>query len=150
MSKQVEIQLPDAKEFAERVALAEAEEAMAEMKRQKAAEAEKAHLLDAYLKPSGVSDEERIKRAMVIIERAVKNRLTEVQFYRFPSDFCTDKGRAINQAEPGWEKTLVGLPKEIYDFWDKYMRPKGYKLKVEIVDFPNGMPGDVGMTLKWD
>ena len=24
-----------------------------------------------------------------------------------------------------------------------------YRLKVEIVDFPGGMPGDVGMTLKW-
>jgi hypothetical protein len=29
-------------------------------------------------------------------------------------------------------------------------RPRGYKLKVQIVDFPNGMPGDVGMFLTWD
>jgi hypothetical protein len=150
MIKDIELLIPKAKDYAEKVALAEAEEAMAEMKRQKAAEAEKAKLVDAYLKPSGVSDEERIKRARVIIERAVKNRLTEVQFYRFPSDLCTDKGRAINQAEPGWEKTLVGLPKELYEFWNRYLREQGYKLKVEIVDFPDGMPGDVGMTLKWD
>jgi hypothetical protein len=27
--------------------------------------------------------------------------------------------RAINQVEPGWEKTLVGLGKELYEFWDK-------------------------------
>jgi hypothetical protein len=28
-------------------------------------------------------------------------------------------------------------------------RPLGYKLRVQIIDFPGGMPGDVGITLKW-
>jgi hypothetical protein len=41
--------------------------------------------------------------------------------------------RAINQVEPGWEKTLVGLGKELYEFWDKYLRLRGYWLKVYIV-----------------
>jgi hypothetical protein len=62
---------------------------------------------------------------------------------------CTDGGRAINQQEPGWENTLTGRPKEIYQLWAKYFRPRGYRLRVEIVDFPGGMPGDIGMTLKW-
>jgi hypothetical protein len=150
MSDQVAQILPDAKALAERIAMAEAEDAMVEIKRRKAAEDEKQKLLDTYLKPSGISDEERIKRALAIIERAVRDRKTMVQFYRFPSDFCTDKGRAINQGERGWEDTLVGLPKELHAFWAKYLRDKGYKLKVEIIDFPNGMPGDVGMTLSWD
>jgi hypothetical protein len=96
-----------------------------------------------------VSDEERIKRATAIIERAVANGLTEVQVYRFPDSLCTDHGRAINQQEPGWETTLTGLPNELYKFWDRHLRPLGYKLKVQIVDFPEGMPGDGGMTLKW-
>ena len=59
------------------------------------------------------------------------------------------KGRAINQQERGWENTLTGVPKEIYQLWAKYFRARGYKLKVEIIDFPGGMPGDVAMTLKW-
>jgi hypothetical protein len=42
------------------------------------------------------------------------------------------------------------VPKEIYQLWAKYFRPRGYKLRVEIVEYPGGLPGDVGMTLKWD
>ena len=86
---------------------------------------------------------------MKIIERGVNNGKTEVQFYRFPNDLCTDRGRAINQGEPGWEKTLTGIPLEIYQLWNRHFRAKGYRLKVEIVDFPDGIPGDVGMTLQW-
>src|SRR5947209_6245783 len=77
-----------------------------------AAEAEKQALLDQLKKPSGVSDEEAVRRAIAIIERAVSNGRTEVQVYRFPNTLCTDKGRAINQQEPGWESTLTGVPKE--------------------------------------
>jgi hypothetical protein len=72
---------------------------------------------------------------VVIIERAVRNGKTEVQLIRFPSDLCSDHGRAINQGERGWESTLQGLPKELYDAWAKYFQPRGYKLRAEIVDF---------------
>ena len=141
--------LPSAKDVLKKMALAEAEEASKQAAKLAEAEAEKKALLDQFTKPSGVSDEEAIQRAIRIIERAVSNGLTEVQVYRFPNLLCTDKGRAINQQEPGWENTLTGVPKEIYQLWEKYFRPRGYKLRVEIVDFPGGMPGDVGMTLKW-
>ena len=106
-------------------------------------------LIDKLTKPSGVSDEEALKRVAVIIQRAASNGLTEVQVLRFPNNLCTDKGRAINQREPGWEKTLTGLPKEMYDFWDRQLRDRGYKLGFQIVDWPGGMPGDIGITLKW-
>ena len=61
------------------------------------------------------------------------------------TEVCTDHGRAINQREPGWEKTLTGLPQLWYD----YLRPRGYKIKFEIIDWPGGLPGDVGVTLVW-
>jgi hypothetical protein len=141
--------LPTAQEMMEKLALAEAEKASEEARKHAAAEAEKKALLDKLTKPSGVSDQEALKRVAVIVDRAVSNGLTEVQVFRFPNALCTDHGRAINQQEPGWEKTLTGLPKEMYDFWDRQLRPLGYKLKVQIVDFPDGMPGDVGITLKW-
>jgi hypothetical protein len=141
--------LPSAKDIMQKIALAEAEEASNEMRLRAEAEAERKALVDQLTKPSGLSDEEAIQRAIKIIERAVNNRLTEIQVHRFPNHLCTDKGRAINQQEPGWEKTLTGVPKEIYDLWNKYFRPRGYKLRVQIVDFPGGMPGDVGMTLSW-
>jgi hypothetical protein len=141
--------LPTANEFMKKLALAEAEEASKQARKLAEAEAEKKALLDQFSKPSGLSDEEAIQRAIKIIERAVSNGRTEVQVHRFPNQLCTDRGRAINQQEPGWENTLTGVPKEIYELWAKYFRQRGYKLKVEIVDFPGGMPGDVGMTLKW-
>lgn len=141
--------LPTAQEMMEKLALAEAEKASEEARKHAAAEAEKKALLDKLTKPSGVSDEEALKRVGIIVERAVANGLTEVQVYRFPNALCTDHGRAINQQEPGWETTLTGLPKEMYEFWDRQLRPLGYKLRVQIIDFPDGMPGDVGITLKW-
>jgi hypothetical protein len=141
--------LPSAKEMMEKLALAEAEKAEAATRRQAEVEAEKKLLLEKITKPSGVSDEEAMQRVAVIVNRAVSNGQTEVQVYRFPNQLCTDHGRAINQQEPGWEKTLTGLPKEMYEFWARQLRPLGYKLKVQIVDWPGGMPGDVGITLKW-
>jgi uncharacterized protein (DUF1778 family) len=141
--------LPKAGDFMKKLALAEAEEASKQAAKMAAAEAEKRALLEHLRSPSGVSDEEAIRRAVRIIERAVSNGLTEVQIYRFPNLLCTDKGRAINQQEPGWEDTLTGIPQEIYRVWAKYFRDRGYKLRVEIVDFPGGVPGDVAMTLKW-
>ena len=141
--------LPTAQEVMERLALAEAKKAEEASRKHAAAEAEKKQLLDKISKPSGVSDDEALKRVAVIVDRAVANGLTEVQVYRFPNSLCTDHGRAINQGESGWESTLTGLPKEMYEFWDRQLRPLGYKLRVQIIDFPGGMPGDVGITLKW-
>ena len=141
--------LPSAKEMMEKLALAEAEKAEAASRRQAEVEAEKKLLLEKITKPSGVSDEEAMQRVAIIVQRAVSNGQTEVQVYRFPNQLCTDHGRAINQQEPGWEKTLTGLPKEMYEFWDRRLRPLGYKLKFQIVDWPGGMPGDVGISLKW-
>jgi molybdopterin-biosynthesis enzyme MoeA-like protein len=141
--------LPTAQQVMEKLALAEAEKASAAARKQADAEAEKKILLEKITKPSGVSDEEALRRVAAIIERAVSNGLTEVQVYRFPNALCTDRGRAINQQESGWETTLTGLPKEMYQFWERQLRPRGYKIRVQIVDFPDGMPGDVGITLKW-
>ena len=141
--------LPSAKEVMQQIALAESEEAEKQARAQAAAEAEKKALIDQLSKAPGTSDEEAIRRGLEIIHRAIKNRLTEVEIIRFPNELCTDKGRAINQQEPGWENTLTGVPKEIYQFWDKYFRPRGYKLRVQIVDFPSGLPGDIAMTVNW-
>ena len=141
--------LPSAKEVRQKIALAEAEEAERQARMRAEAQAEKKTLIDHLSKPSGISDEEAIGRGIKIIERAMHSRMTEVEVIRFPNQLCTDKGRAIIQQEPGWEKTLTGAPKEIYQLWEKYFRPRGYKLKVQIVDYPDGMPGDVGMTLSW-
>jgi hypothetical protein len=141
--------LPSAKEMMQQIALREAEKASAAAHERTAAEAEKQALLERFSKASGVSDADRLARAAAIIKRAASNGRTEVEVVRFPNQLCTDRGRAINQMEPGWEDTLTGLPKELLEFWRKHLRDRGYKMRVQIVDFPGGMPGDVGMTLSW-
>jgi hypothetical protein len=115
-----------------------------------AAEAEKKALIEKFSTPSGVSDDEGLVRAAAIIKRAANNGLTEVEVMRFPNELCTDHGRAINQREPGWEKTLTGRSKELYDFWERHLKSRGYKVGFQIVDFPGGRPGDVGVTLRWN
>jgi hypothetical protein len=62
---------------------------------------------------------------------------------------CTDHARAINQMKPGWENTLTGIPKQVYELWHNHLHPRGYKLRVQIVGWPGGMPGDIAMTLSW-
>jgi len=141
--------IPSAKDYAKKLAIAEAAEADKEAQARAKADAEKRALIDHLRKPSGVSEEEGIRRAVTIIERAVAHGKSEVQVYRFPNSLCTDRGRAINQQEKGWEATLTGIPKEIYELWAKNFRDRGYKLRVEIIDFPGGVPGDIGMTLSW-
>jgi hypothetical protein len=141
--------LPSAQDCMKKIALAEAEKASSYMRKQAAADAEKRELLDRLAKPSGISDEERLKRAAAIIQRAVNNGLTEVFVGRFPNTLFTDHGRAINQMEPGWETTLTGLPKELFQFWERHLKPRGYRLRCQIVDWPGGIPGDIGMTLVW-
>jgi len=141
--------LPTADQLMEKLALAEADRADEARRRQTEAEAEKKMLLDKLAKPSGVSDEEALRRVAVIVQRAASNGLTEVQVYRFPNSLCSDHGRAINQGEAGWEKTLTGLTKGLYEVWGRQLRPRGYKIRFQIVDYSGGVPGDVGISLKW-
>jgi hypothetical protein len=141
--------LPSAKEIRKQSALKEAEKAEALMRQTAAAEAEKQALIEELTKPSGLTEDEKVKRASTVIQRAVRAGLHEVQVYRFPNVLCTDRGRAINQMEEGWEKTLTGLPKEMYELWRDYLQPRGYKIAFQIIDFPGGIPGDIGITLSW-
>ena len=138
-----------AKELMAKIAKVEGEKASKAMKAHEAAEAEKQALLDRLVRPSGLSDDEVMEKAAIIVNRAVENGMSSVQVFRFPNHICTDNGRAINQVEDGWENTLTGIPKEIYEFWKRQLKPRGYHMRFEIIDYPGGMPGDVGIFLSW-
>jgi len=141
--------LPTAKEIKKLAAVKEAEKADQYAQRLAIVEAEKRALIERLSKPSGLSEEEKVKLASTVIQRAVRNGLTEVQVYRFPNSLCTDHGRAINQQEPGWEKTLQGIPLEIFQLWSDYLKPRGYRINYQIVDFSGGVPGDISITFAW-
>lgn len=149
MTQDIDDILPKATDVLSRVAEAEAEKAAAQSRQKAAEQAEKDALVKKLSQPSGLSDEEKVKLAASVIKRATDSGLLEVQVYRFPNALCTDHGRAINQAEPGWETTLTGVPKEIYQLWKDHLHTKGYKIRYQILEFPGGMPGDIGITLSW-
>jgi hypothetical protein len=89
---------------------------------------------------------ERVSR---VVKSAAERGEREVLALRFSSEYCTDGGRAINSFEPDWPKTLTGFAQRAYEFWQKELEPHGYKLRAQIMDFPGGMPGDVGIFLRW-
>jgi hypothetical protein len=143
------MKIPTAKDLQVKIALVESEKASAAMKAHAAAEAEKKAFLDRLGKPSGLTDEQVIEKASHIIARAVENGQTSVQVLRFPNHLCTDDGRAIDQAEAGWETTLTGIPRELHSFWERQLKPNGYHIKYEIIDRPGGLRGDVAVFLSW-
>lgn len=102
---------------------------------------------ESFLKDQVNEDEIAMVRRLVM--NAVKNGKYEALVYSFPSDLCTDSGRAINSGDPQWTDTLQGKAKQFYERYLKFGKPQGYKLKAMIVTFPGGMPGDVGFFLNW-
>ena len=93
--------------------------------------------------------EDEIAMVRRLVMNAVKDGKMEAMVYAFPSDLCTDSGRAINNSDPRWPETLQGKAKEFYNRYVEFGRPQGYKLKAMIINFPGGMPGDVGFFLNW-
>ena len=141
--------IPSANQIRKEAALKEAEKADEYARLAAAAESEKRALIERLSRPSGKAEEEKVQLASTVIQRAVRNGMTEVQVYRFPNSLCTDKGRTIGQQEPGWENTLTGIPKEIYQLWADYLKPRGYRISYQIIDYPGGMPGDIAITIAW-
>lgn len=92
---------------------------------------------------------EAIDRINHLISVAAKQGNHQLQVLTFPSHYCSDGGRRINIADPEWPSTLEGFAKKAYDFFQKELRPLGYKLHAEIINFPGGMPGDVALFLTW-
>lgn len=88
-------------------------------------------------------------RLNTAIRVAAERGQHQIQVVTFPSKFCTDGGRRINIADPEWPSTLQGFAKKAFEFYQKELRPLGYKLHAEIISFPEGMPGDVALFLKW-
>jgi CBS domain-containing protein len=86
-----------------------------------------------------------IHQARLAAERGEK----EFQLLRFPSPLCGDGGRAVNVAEPDWPATLRGEAAEIYLHWERHLKPHDFKLSARVLDFPDGMPGDIGLLLTW-
>jgi CBS domain-containing protein len=73
----------------------------------------------------------------------------EFLLLRFPSELCSDGGRAVNVPEPDWPATLRGEAAEVYLRWEQELKPGGFHIAARVIDFPDGMPGDIGLFLTW-
>jgi CBS domain-containing protein len=115
-----------------------ARRAAAEQRRQRVAE-----LIDEHI--SDQSWRTLVHQARAAAERSEK----EYMLLEFPSQLCSDGGRAINVAEPDWPATLRGDAAEIYLRWERDLKPKGFHLAARVLDFPGGVLGDIGLFLVW-
>ena len=127
----------------------EAQRAAEELRRLQAQEERQKAVMAEFQKPPDRTPEQLMQMVMQLVNRAAERGETEVQVYRFPNAMCSDRGRRINNAEPDWPQTLEGLPKAGYEFWRDHLQPLGFGLKAEILEYPGGMPGDIGFFLTW-
>jgi hypothetical protein len=114
-------------------------------------EARKA-LIKSLSKPIEVTPEKlhEVTESLVFkVRKAAERGETELLVMRFPNELCSDRGRAINNAEADWPESLTGRPRQAYEFWRDHLRSAGYSLTAMIVDWPGGLPGDVGIFLNW-
>ena len=116
----------------------EARRAAAQQRRQRAKE-----LIDRH-----ISDENW--RALVHSARqAAEHGQKEWMLLQLPSQALSDGGRAVNAPLPDWPKTLRGEAAELYLRWERDLKPQGFGLSARVLEFPGGMPGDIGLFLVW-
>jgi hypothetical protein len=127
----------------------EAAKAAEELRRMQAQEEHQKAVMAEFHKPFDRTPEQLLPLVMNLVSHAAERGQSEVQVYRFPNSLCSDNGRRVNNAEPDWEKTLEGRPKLAYEFWSARLKPLGFGLKAEVIDYPGGMPGDIGFFLTW-
>jgi hypothetical protein len=132
-----------------RMAEREAAKAAEEVRRMREHEEKQKAVMEEFHKPPERTPEQLMQTVMQLVNHAAESGQSEVQVYRFPNALCSDRGRRINNSEPGWETTLEGRPKAAYEFWHDHLRPLGFGLKAEVLEYPGGMPGDIGFFLTW-
>jgi hypothetical protein len=142
--------LPDAREVQRRAAAKDAEKADDYVRVLAEAELEKRALTERLGAASVLSEADKIRLTAAIIRRAAQSGLGEVQLYRFSDSLCADGGLAISTTVVGWEDTLKGVPREIYDIWADYLQPRGYRIRYVVNKLPGGLPENVSIVVSWD
>ncbi len=89
------------------------------------------------------------ERVNAAVRRAAEQGRHELQLFTFPASYCNDRGRRINSNEPDWPDSLEGFAKKAYEYYEAELRQLGYRLSAQVLDYPGGMLGEIGMFLKW-
>ncbi len=99
--------------------------------------------MEQDIRPDGID------RFNMWVRRAAEQGQSEIQIMRFPSQYCTDHGRAINNFEEGWGDTLTGMARRVYDAYEAHLKAQGYKIRAQILNYPDGGLGEVGLYISW-
>lgn len=84
------------------------------------------------------------------MRRAAENGLNVLKVMEFPAEFLTDRGRAINNSESDWPKTLQGWAERGYGYFQKELAAKGFHMRAEVCEFDkDGRPGKVALYVTW-
>jgi len=97
---------------------------------------------------SVVSDADREKIRDSVLRMAEQGH-SELCVVTFPATFCSDGGRAINNFEPDWPRTLTGRAEMLYQLWEANARDMGYRVEARVLNYPKGLIGDIGLYLLW-
>jgi hypothetical protein len=89
---------------------------------------------------------ERVNNAVRIAARQGHHKL---EVMTFPCNYCNDGGRRINNLLPDWPTSLEGFAKRAYEFYERELKPLGFKISAQVVSYEGGVPGNITMHLKW-
>src|SRR5689334_4366990 len=114
---------------AEEKAMAEAKKAFEAMRK---AEDQKRELHEMFMSREIRPD--AMDRLMAAMQRVAEEGKSELMVARFPSTYLTDGGRAVNNFDPNWPKTLDGFAKRAFDFYEEHLRQHSYKLRAQVLE----------------
>jgi hypothetical protein len=134
----------DLRKITEDKEMAKVRESLAHKKKE---DEEQQHLREAFMAGDVRANVMDLLNAAV--RRAAEQNVSELMVMSFPSAWCTDRGRTINNASPDWPESLQGRARKGYEFYEQNLKPLGYRLRAQVLNYPDGMPGDVGIYLAW-
>ena len=135
----------DLKKISDDIEMEKAKKTLDHMKKE---EEEKAGLRELFMSREIHPDAKT--RLNTAIRRAAEQGNRQLMVIEFPSSYTNDNGRRINNLEPDWPDSLEGFAKKALQYYQQELKPLGFKLTAQILDYPGGMPGRVGLFLSWD
>jgi hypothetical protein len=139
----------DLRSYMQQVQMAQAVDAVGGMSQ---ADKAREELVKQLMEPINLTParvQEIIRSLKTKLKAAADSGKTELMVMRFPNVLCSDKGRALNNGEADWPNTLMGRPRQAYELWRDKLQPMQFKLSAMIIEWPRGMPGDIGLFLSW-
>jgi hypothetical protein len=92
---------------------------------------------------------EALERVAALVAKQIERGEKQALVLQFPSAWLPDQGRAVTNRDPEWHNKLEGFPARAYAYFEKELAPRGFQMEAQILDWPGGMPGDVGFFLAW-